>query len=444
VGTERLFGFLKPRIEMDSWDGEVKTLPPPDRVKLPLACVGEMPFVPEVQVGAQVRSGQILAATRSRTAVHATLTGEVTSIGPLYTPDGREIQGIELLAAEKEIWVTPSPTEDLRQADADELIDGLVDLGFSSPWKPEDLRGHIEGDELLPVTSVAIVAIDREPGVAVQRRILTDFRSDFVESVAAIRIMAGDARVVVVVPQRFRGELSSELPNVELMGVSDDYIDNDWRLILARIVGVGNLTVRAAREAGLVLLTAEDVAAAGLCLKKGLPRTDKLVTVSGKGLAQPVTVSTRLGTPIGYILEQLGLEVGDGDRVLLGGLLRGHPQFDLQAPITRETDAVTVLGAPEVYHPVEEPCINCGRCGQICPVNIQVGLTARYAEFGLVEEAYDAGAHACIECGLCGFVCPAHRPLLQYMRSAISARADAEASVAESEAEVAQGAASEE
>jgi len=91
----------------------------------------------------------------------------------------------------------------------------------------------------------------------------------------------------------------------------------------------------------------------------------------------------------------------------------------LGAPVTLGTDGLTLIAAGEVTALTENPCINCGRCVQICPVNIQVSLVARHAEFALAEEAYVMGASACIECGACAFVCPARRPLVQYMRYAI-------------------------
>ena len=83
------------------------------------------------------------------------------------------------------------------------------------------------------------------------------------------------------------------------------------------------------------------------------------------------------------------------------------------------TDGLTIIAAADLTHLTQNSCINCGRCTQFCPVGIQVNLTARFAEFNLIEEAYARGAGACIECGVCAYVCPARRPLVQYMRYAI-------------------------
>jgi electron transport complex protein RnfC len=274
--------------------------------------------------------------------------------------------------------------------------------------------------ERVPYHTIVIMAIEREPGLAVQRRILTERRSELAESIEALRRLAGTARIVLVIPESSAADLAESFPGIEIRPVSNRYPANHWRLVLAQIAGKGNISIPAAREEGILFITAETIAYAGGALKKGLPRMEKLVTVTGKGLEKPVTVSVRLGTPIQHVLGELAIEVAEGDRVLLGGYWQGHAQCDLEAPITLGTDGLTVIPGAQVTQLQEEPCINCGRCVTACPVRIQVNIVGRLAEFGFAEEAYAAGASACIECGLCAYVCPAQRPLLQYMRFGIS------------------------
>ncbi len=419
VGAEWFFTWMRPRIEMGEIDPEmVVTLPPPEMVTLPLSRPGQMPFEPLVKVGDRVVCGQYIAATPSRTGVHATITGEVTRIGPIFTPEGREVLGIRIAATGNEEWVEPRSIEDLRNASGDQLMAAFTELGFDSPWKPASLQERLGADEAFPIHTVVIVAVDRDPGVCVQRRFLTEFKDDLADSIEAIRRMAGDARIVVAVPRRMKAQAASILGDVEILPVGDAYLENDWRLILARVAGRRNVSIRRARREGYVLLTAENIAFAGRCLKKGLPRTNKLVTLLGEDFGRPMTVRVRLGTPIRHVLDHFGISVTDGDRVLLGGRMRGEAQYDLEAPITLQTDALTVIRAKEIPHRAENPCVNCGRCYRVCPVDLPVHLIGRHVEFGLMEEAAQMGIEACLDCGLCSYVCPASRPLLQYVRFA--------------------------
>ncbi len=420
MSSQRLFGLAKPRIAQRTPVGEVRRLSPPDRVRIPLTVPGQPPLAAAVSVGEQVKLGQAVAVTPSMTAVHATVAGEVTLIGMMHAPDGREIQGIEIVAADQQEWVKAHGLDDVGEASWDELTDTLVGLGAASPWKPKAIQETMDPAEQRPIHTVVIIGVDREPDLTVQQRYLNEYRADLIGSLKAVRTLAGGAaRIVLLVPESVRDEMAGTVEGVEVQPVTARYPANHWRLLLGRVAGVGNATVASARAAGIMVMSAEEAALAGRSLREGLPRTVKLVTVMGKALSQPVTVETVLGAPMEHLLKELQVDVAEGDRVLLGGRLQGYAQYDLKAPVTHSTDAVVVIPADEVVHLTENPCINCGRCTSVCPVKIQVGTAARFAEFGLMEEAYSAGAYACIECGLCGYVCPAHRPLLQYVRFAI-------------------------
>lgn len=416
---ERVFGFLKPRIATTDWAGDIRELTAPERVRMPLTRPGRPELQVQVKVGSRVAAGQALAGGRDGEVLHSPIVGEVIAIGPAYAPNGQTITAIDILRSdEEEVW-SPSPAlADLAAADDVDLVAALASLGIPAPWHPaaagaEELR------------TIIVMGLDREPGLAVQRRYLRERRADLAAALAALRTLAGETRILLAVPQELQAELAAAFPGVELLGVTSSYPENHWRLILAQIAGVGNLTFGAASAAGTCFLTAENLASAGRCLREGLPRTAKLVTVQGKGLATPVTVEVVLGTPIAHILRELEIDIDEGDRIVLGGHWQGHAQFDLQAPITLGTDGLTVLAAADVVHLVEQACINCGRCTRVCPAKIQVALVARHSEFAQPEEAYARGAHACIECGVCAYVCPAQRPVFQYVRYAIDHHAQA-------------------
>ena len=79
-----------------------------------------------------------------------------------------------------------------------------------------------------------------------------------------------------------------------------------------------------------------------------------------------------------------------------------------------------LIPAHEIIEFSDEPCINCGGCVDACPVNLQVQMIGRYAEFGFFDRAEDQGLFYCIECGLCASICTARRPLVQLIRLAKS------------------------
>jgi H+/Na+-translocating ferredoxin:NAD+ oxidoreductase subunit C len=426
VATKRFFGFMKPQITKSKVSGDIQTCAPPDRVGLTLARTDQLPFEALVRVGDQVKSGQPLAATASKSVITSPVSGKVLALNPQFAPDGTELPGIQILCDVAEDVTSYDTIADLKQASADEIIEGLTKLGIPCPWKTEAAAATMGKAERTAVHTVLVMAIDREPGLSVQSQFLGTYRDCLADSLDALRRITGTASVQLAVPKAEMARAQSDFPGVTVVGVSDRYPENHWQLVLAKVAGVGNTSFSAAREAGYLVLTAEDVTGAGRSLTEGRARVTKLVTVTGKSKS-PVTVEARMGSPISSILKELDIEVADGDRVMLGGAWSGFAQYDVDAPISHTSDGITVIAADQITHFNENTCINCGRCTQFCPVGIQVNLTARFAEFNLIEDAIQRGASACIECGVCAYVCPAHRPLVQYLRYAVKSHQESQA-----------------
>ena len=430
MSTKRFFGLFKPRIGLAAPEGTPRELAPPKRVCIPLA--GGASGL-KVGVGDPVQGGQLLAVATGLDPVYAPFGGQVVAISEGLAAGGATIATLELETGPEPAWIKANPLEDLSAADADALTEAMDKVGVALPWE------QIEGSP----KSILVMAVDREPGLGVQRYFLTAGLDELKTALGLLQRLAGSVPIKLAVPASFQGQLSG-IAGLKVLPVPERYPDSHWRLILAKACGTGNITYEGARQAGHYFLTAEHLCLALRAVKAGLPRTTKLVTVAGKGLGQPALVETPLGTPVGHLLEELGIMVAEGDRVILGGVWQGEAQFDRNSPVTLGTDGVTVIAADELTHLKDNPCIHCGRCVSICPVNIQVGLVARYAEFALVDEAYTLGAHACIECGCCAHVCPAQRPLLQYMRYAIEQYEAAQAAAEEAGAEPAASTAAQE
>ena len=52
------------------------------------------------------------------------------------------------------------------------------------------------------------------------------------------------------------------------------------------------------------------------------------------------------------------------------------------------------------------PCIACGLCERVCPVELMPQVIHRYLYREALDEAEAVGMDLCIACGLCTYVCP--------------------------------------
>ena len=91
----------------------------------------------------------------------------------------------------------------------------------------------------------------------------------------------------------------------------------------------------------------------------------------------------------------------------------GISQYTADVACNTETQSLTFIDDKEFSTPKELPCINCGRCVDVCPMNL---LPNKLDEACVGRKTYEAsklGIRSCIECGCCSFVCPSKRYLTQ-------------------------------
>jgi len=123
-----------------------------------------------------------------------------------------------------------------------------------------------------------------------------------------------------------------------------------------------------------------------------------------------------IGTSYRHLIEYCGGLTDDADRVVAGGPMMGFTLGNLDVPVTKGTSGVTVLTKEEVRRSAETACIRCGRCLDVCPINLsptRIALAARIGNTSMMERYH---ANACMECGCCAFRCPASIPLVQLIR----------------------------
>ena len=73
------------------------------------------------------------------------------------------------------------------------------------------------------------------------------------------------------------------------------------------------------------------------------------------------------------------------------------------------------------------PCIRCGKCAEVCPVDLLPQQLYWHARAEDLEKVQQHKLFDCIECGCCSYVCPSNIPLVSYYRHAKGAvRANAE------------------
>ena len=85
-------------------------------------------------------------------------------------------------------------------------------------------------------------------------------------------------------------------------------------------------------------------------------------------------------------------------------------------PVQKGTSGVLFLTNEEVSVKQSMPCISCGRCVEVCPMQLEPVLLNRAVSSDDIELAKAKGLLDCIECGSCSYICPSDVPLVQMFK----------------------------
>ena len=273
------------------------------------------------------------------------------------------------------------------------------------------------------VSNLLVLGFDPEPMVCTNRRVLLDNPERAAWGVALLRHLLGGPRTTLVVHDKDYKPAMKKLQDFAGIDLIDTappmYPDNLPELLVKKFCGKEIPMGKTAADVDVAVVTLETAVAALKAVRFGEPHTHKIVTVTGEGIYWPRILRAPIGMRLGDLVEACGgLRVGV-EFLVAGGPMRGTANYDRNASVSHETDAVLAFFTAGNEPVSDSPCINCGDCVQACPVNLQPNLLSRYCEFRLFENAASiTNLYACIECGMCGYVCPARRPMLQYIRTA--------------------------
>ena len=209
---------------------------------------------------------------------------------------------------------------------------------------------------------------------------------------------------------------SASWPSIELQLLSPVYPSGAERPLIERVTNVSLPGSEKPVEHGIVCINVATALAAWRA-QQGSPLISRIVTITGTRAKNPTNVRIRFGTSIADVLELSGnADYPSDTRIRVGGPLSGFDIEDLSAPITATSNCIAVE-AP-IKPVVPSPCIRCGACSDVCPVDLLPQQLYWYAKGDDLNNSTRFGLDSCIECGCCDVVCPSSIPLTQTFRYA--------------------------
>lgn len=412
----------------------IEDLPPPREVRLPLLQHLGDPAVPMVKKGDLVARGQKIAeGAGTGVPLHATISGKVKPIDRHPHPTLVQAQAIVIVrqdGAPEELAFPEDP--DWRACARDEALDrireaGIVGLGGAAfpTWRKLALPPGVAIDTLL------VNGAECEPYLTADDRLMRSRPHDVIEGARIMARLVGAKRVLVGVEEDKR-EAAHELdlvagvfvPDaipVRIVGCQARYPQGAERQLVHALTG-RVIPPRALPSAvGVVVQNVATAAAVHDAVRFRRPLLDRVVTVSGPGIARPRNVRAPLGTLLSDLVEFCGGMSDRTTRLVSGGPMMGRSLPRLDLPLLKGMNGLLALEGEAPLEGGYGPCISCGRCLEACPLGLEPNEVSIRVEAARALDTEPFGALDCYECGCCTYACPAHRPLVQFMQVAKAA-----------------------
>lgn len=409
-----------------SKDKPIQDILPGRELAYPLSQHIGAPAKPVVAKGDRVLAGQKLAEGGGFVSapIHASVSGTVKAIEPRRVATGDMVMSIVIEndgQYEEAEHSVPAPWEEMGREEIIELIReaGIVGMGGAgfpthvklSPQKPEKIEYCIAN------------CAECEPYLTSDYRRMLEEPEKLVNGLKIYLKLFGNARGILAVEDNkpdcisLLKKLTKNESKISVKALRTKYPQGGERQLIYAVTGRKINSTMLPADVGCVVNNVDTLVAVHRAVAEGKPLTERIVTVTGDAVADPRNFRVRIGTSYADVLEAAGGFAQPPVKIICGGPMMGFGMFGLNVPTTKTSTALLALTQDEVSMMKPGPCINCGRCVEVCPGRVIPSRLADYAEHYDEEAFLENYGMECCECGCCSFVCPAKRPLTQEIKS---------------------------
>ena len=398
---------------------------------IPLAQHFGAPAIPIVYPGQDVVRGEPIAKANGFMSVphHAPATGTIKSIELMSSARGPRTESIILKvtpgASQNVLYGISRDIDDLTQEEVinaiqDTGVIGLGGAGFPSHAKLTVPKEH-------KVDTVLVNGCECEPYLTTDHRVMLEYVDELINGIRIVLKALGAKQAIIGIEDNkmdavkaIQAKLHPHLP-ISVKVLQTKYPQGAEKMLIKSILNREVPSGNYPSSVGVGVYNVGTLSQLGLLLPQRQGLIERVVTITGPGVKKPGNYMIALGTPLRFVMKQVGY-TGSVRHLILGGPMMGTSVASLDVPITKTVSAVLILTKEEEAEQLPDkiyPCIKCGACVKACPVHLnpaRLALLASKRRYDDMQE--DFHLNDCFECGCCSYVCPAGIPLVQYFRIA--------------------------
>ena len=207
---------------------------------------------------------------------------------------------------------------------------------------------------------------------------------------------------------------TADCDNIEVVVAKTKYPQGAEKMLIKRVMGRQVPRGGLPADVGCVVSNISTTKAISDAIQKGMPLIERVVTVTGERIKNPGNYIVKIGTNTKDLIDYCGGLVGDDITIKAGGPMMGFVLNDTNVPIMKGSNGIIAV---ETDHSVEQPCIKCGRCVDVCPMELTPLYFAKYADEENWQGMKDRNVMDCVECRSCEYICSSKIPLVAKIKA---------------------------
>ena len=427
-------GGVHPPEHKEPTEGKpIERMPLPSRVVIPLQQHTGAMCEPVVKVGDEVKEGQRIGDARGfvSSPVHASISGVVAAIDNFPHPViPATVRSIVIESKSPPAPAAWDKTADWSALSGKDLRDSICDagiVGLGGAAFPTHVK--LSPPKETTVDTLIVNGVECEPYLTSDHRLMVERSRDVVEGVKILLKVLGVRRAYIAIEKNKPDAIqimqehaaNRSLWNgaaVQVIPLKVKYPQGSEKQLISAVlrkeVPSGGLPF----NVGVVVQNVGTAFAVYEAVVKGKPLIERIVTVSGNRIREPKNLVVRIGTSFADVIEYAG-GIVPGERrvkVIMGGPMMGIAQYTLDVPVIKGTSGILVFDEAKPREVL--PCVKCGACVDICPMNLMPCRLADFAERDDFAGCETYHVRDCMECGACAYVCMSNRPIVHLIKYA--------------------------
>ena len=393
--------------------------PDPETAVIPLSMHAGAPANPIVAVGDTVKVGQKIgeAAAFISAPVHSSVSGTVVAIEERpHATRGTCLSVVIASDGKNTLHESVQPKKPLEELSPDEIIEivkeaGIVGMGGAG------FPTYVKLKPSKPIEAVLLNGCECEPLLTADHRLLLEYADQVIHGLKAIVKAVGAPKGIIVIEDNkpdaialLESKLAAE-DGLEVVTARTKYPQGAEKMLIKRVMGRQVPSGGLPADVGAVVCNVSTAKAISDAIELGMPLIERIVTVTGRRIAKPGNFIAKIGTNTADLVAACGGITDPDATVKAGGPMMGFIQEDLNVPIMKGSNGIVALDTDHA-EPVE--CIKCGRCVDVCPMELQ---PLYFAKQVMDPKALkERNIMDCMECRCCEYICSSKIPLVTLIK----------------------------